>query len=356
MQDRILIIGAGIIGAALAHRLTVLGAGVRVVEGVAPAAMATGRSFGWINASFHLTPDHYRLRLAAMAAHRALGAELDLPPDPAGCLWYEEAGAGFDRLHTDLQALDYPCRVLTRGQVAELEPALATLPERALAFPTESARDPATLTKRLLDRAARLGAKVISGLPVTALLRHGDRVTGVDTPAGPLFADQVVLATGTATPGLLAPLGLHFPMLHRPGAIFRSQPLPPLLRHILATEAVEVRQDGRGQLLAPATAAHQADSATQLPPPDRMLAATLAHLRRLFPQADIRPDRLLMAERPVPGDSLPAIGPVLPGLWLSVMHSGATLAPEAANLLAAELTGQGDQPALAPFRPARFWG
>ena len=356
MQDRILIIGAGIIGAALAHRLAAMGAAVTVVEGLAPAAMATGRSFGWINASFHLTPDHYRLRLAAMAAHRALAAELDLPPVQDGCLWYEEEGEGFDRLHADLRALDDPCRVLARPEVQALEPSLATPPERALFFPAESARDPATLTKRLLDRAARLGAEVISGLPVTALRTMAGRVTGIDTPAGPVMADQVVLATGTGTPALLAPLGLTFPMLHRPGAIFRSQPVPPMLRHILATPALEVRQDERGQLLAPAAAAHQGDSATTLPAPQAMQARTLDLLAALFPQADIRPDRLLMAERPVPGAGLPAIGPVLPGLWLSVMHSGATLAPQAANLLAAEVVGQGDQPALAPFRPARFWG
>ena len=46
MQDRILIVGAGIIGAALAHRLACLGAQVTVVEGIAPAALATGRSRG----------------------------------------------------------------------------------------------------------------------------------------------------------------------------------------------------------------------------------------------------------------------------------------------------------------------
>jgi glycine/D-amino acid oxidase-like deaminating enzyme len=356
MQDRILIVGAGITGAALAHRLTSLGVQVTVVEGIAPAAMATGRSFGWINASFHLSPDHYRLRLAAMAAHRALALELDLQPTTTCCLWFEEAGAGFDRLHDDLTALGYPCHPLTRAEVALLEPALPNPPERALFFPSESALDPAALTKALLNAASAKGATVLSGLPVSALLTTGDAVTGITTPAGPILADHTILATGTGTPALLAPLGLTFPMLHRPGAIFRSQPLPPMLTHILVTPRLEVRQDAQGRILCPTAAAHQADASTTLPPPEALLQDTLNQLKTLLPQADIRPDELRMAERPVPGDGLPAIGPVRPGLSMAVMHSGATLAPEAANLLAAELTGQGDQTALAPFRPARFWG
>ncbi len=356
MQDRILIVGAGILGAALAHRLACLGAQVTVVESIAPAALATGRSFGWINASFHLSPDHYRLRLAAMAAHRALAGELDLPPATQGCLWFEETGEGFDRLDADLTALGYPVQSLTRAEVARLEPALANPPERALFFPTEAAIDPAALTIALLNAASAKGATVLSGLPVTALSTAGDTVTGITTRAGPIMVDHTVLATGTGTPALLAPLGLTFPMLHRPGAMFRSQPLPPMLSHILVTPRLEVRQDAQGRILCPTAAAHQRDSSTSLPPQETLLAETLRHLSHLLPQADIRPDTLRMAERPVPGDGLPAIGPVRPGLSMVVMHSGATLAPEAANLLAAELTGQGDQPALAPFRPARFWG
>ena len=355
MQDRILIVGAGIIGAALAHRLACLGARVMVVEGIAPAAMATGRSFGWINASFHLSPEHYRLRLAAMAAHRALAVELDLPQATQGCVWFEDVGAGFDRLHADLTALGYPCGPLSRVEVARMEPGLTNPPERALFFPTESARNPAALTTALLSSASSKGATVLSGLPVSALLTEGDSITGITTPSGPLMADHTILATGTGTPALLAPLGLTFPMLHRPGAIFRSQPLPPLLSHILVSPSLEVRQDVQGRLLAPTAAAHQGEASTVLPPPETLIQETLTHLHALLPQADIRPDGLRLAERPVPGDGLPAIGTVLPGLSMAVMHSGATLAPEAANLLAAEVTGQGDQPALAPFRPVRFW-
>lgn len=355
MQPRFLILGAGITGAALAHRLARDGASVTVVEAVAPASAASGRSFGWVNASFYLTEDHFHLRHAAMAAHRQLASELARPYEPEGCLWYEETGEAFDRRHAALQALGYPLRLLDRGAVAALEPRLADPPERALFFPLEAAQDCAALTHALLATASSHSAHLICGLTVEGLVASDGRITGIRTSGGEISADHVVLCTGTGTPALLAPLGLHLPMRHRPGALLVTRPLPPLLHHILATPDQEVRQDAEGRLIAPAAAHHQGTEDEALPPPQEMEQATLMRLRHLFPNAFIRPDRLLMAERPVPGDGLPVIGAVLPGLSMAVMHSGATLAPLVADLLAQEMGGQGDQPLLAPFRPARFF-
>jgi glycine/D-amino acid oxidase-like deaminating enzyme len=356
MQPHILILGAGITGAALAHRLAYLGAAVTCLDAGLPAGGASGRSFGWVNASFFLSESHFHLRHAAMQAHQALAQELGLDPTPQACLWYEERGAGFDRQQANLSRLGYPLRVLDRAGIAAREPHLADPPDRALLFPTEHAVDLVPLTEALLAAAAARGARLVTGVRAEALITAQDRVTGIRCGKGRLLADHVILATGTGAPALLEPLGLTFPMRHRPGAIFRSQPLPRLLTHILATPEQEVRQDAVGRLIAPAAAAHQSDSADEIADPDTLMAATLARLRKLLPAADIRPDRITFALRPVPGDGLPAIGPVLPGLSMAVMHSGATLAPHAANLLAAEVMGQGPQAALAHFRPARFFG
>ena len=355
MQPHILILGAGIMGAALAHHLSSLGGRVTVLEAGLPAHAATGRSFGWVNASFFLTEAHFHLRHAAMQAHQALARDLGLDPTPQSCLWYEATGPEFDRQQAVLARLGYPLRLLDRAEIAALEPHLANPPDRALLFPTEQAVDLAALTEALLAAAATKGAAVITGTRAEALVTAQGRVTGIRSGDTMLNADHVILATGNGTPALLAPLGLTFPMLHRPGAIFRSQPLPRMLSHILATPEQEVRQDAAGRLIAPASAAHQSDSGEATADPAALLRETLARLHALFPGADIRPDRITLAERPVPGDGLPAIGPVLPGLSMAVMHSAATLAPLAAKLLAAEVMGLGDEADLTPFRPARFF-
>jgi glycine/D-amino acid oxidase-like deaminating enzyme len=355
MQPHILILGAGIMGAALAHRLTCLGAAVTCLDAGLPASGASGRSFGWVNASFFLSEPHFHLRHAAMRAHQALARNLGLDPTPQSCIWYEASGAGFDRQHAALSRLGYPLRLLDRAGIAALEPHLADPPDRALLFPTEHAVDLVSLTEALLAAATARGATVITGTRAEALVTAQGRVIGIRSGQDRLFADHVILATGTGTPALLESLGLTLPMLHRPGAVFRSQPLPRLLSHILATPEQEVRQDAAGRLIAPAAAAHQSDSAEATADPATLIAATLARLLGLLPGADIRPDRITLALRPVPGDGLPVIGPVLPGLSMAVMHSGATLAPHVANLLAAEVMGDGPQSALEDFRPARFF-
>jgi glycine/D-amino acid oxidase-like deaminating enzyme len=144
-------------------------------------------------------------------------------------------------------------------------------------------------------------------------------------------------------------------MLQRPGLMITTTPLPPLCPMILATPEQEVRQDAEGRLHAPASAGHQGDHAEALGAFPVVVNATLTRLRALFPGRDIQFARQAMALRPVPEDGLPVVGEgPLPGLWVAVMHSGATLAPVVAELLTDEILGGPESPHLADFRPARF--
>ncbi|MCB1344515.1 MAG: FAD-binding oxidoreductase, partial [Rhodobacteraceae bacterium] len=125
MTRHVVIVGAGIIGAAIAFRLSQGGARVTVVEGALPASGASGRSFGWINASFSLNEDHFLLRVAALTAHHALAADLGpLPTSWPGALSWEEEGAAQDATFTRLTEAGYPVRRLTRTEIAALEPGL----------------------------------------------------------------------------------------------------------------------------------------------------------------------------------------------------------------------------------------
>ncbi|OYX18185.1 MAG: hypothetical protein B7Z04_12945 [Rhodobacterales bacterium 32-66-9] len=349
---RTLILGAGIAGAALAYQLARRGETVTIVSTHATGGLASAASFGWLNACNYLSHPHYRLRHEGLAAHRRLTDQLPgLPTTWAGCLWYEAAGDAQEETATDLSALGYRVERLSAAQVAGRVPALGPVPKTALFFPEEGVADPAELARALI---------VASGAPVTratvAALREAQgRVTGVLTDLGPMAADRVILATGTGTPALLAPFGQSLPMLKRPGLMIATTPLPPICPVILATPDQEVRQDAEGHLIAPAFAGHQSDHAESLGSFPVVVNATLQRLRALFPGHDIHFARQAMALRPVPGDGLPVVGQgPLPGLWIAVMHSGATLAPIVAELLADEMTGGPDSPLLAEFRPARF--
>lgn len=347
-----LIIGAGITGAALAYQLSRRGEAVAIVSAHAEGGLASAASFGWLNASYFLSHPHFHLRHEALSAHRRLTEQLSgLPTTWPGCLWYEATGDAQDETAADLTALGYQVQRLTRTQIAERLPALGPVPETALFFPEEGVADPAILARALI---AASKAKVIRAT-VDALTVTGGRVTGVATDLGPLAADLVILATGTGTPALLEPLGATLPMLKRPGLMVRANTLPPICPLVLASPEQEVRQDAAGHLIAPAHAGHQSDHAESLGSFPVVVNATLQRLRSLFPGQDIHFAHQAMAMRPVPGDGLPVVGqgPV-EGLWLAVMHSGATLAPVVAELLAAEITGGPDSPLLAEFRPTRF--
>ncbi len=91
------------------------------------------------------------------------------------------------------------------------------------------------------------------------------------------------------------------------------------------------------------------------------LAPTLIdRVLRFLPQ--LSRERLLTAMtarvcvRPVPEDGFPIVGPIagVAGLYVAVTHSGVTLGPLLAQLLAEEIVSANVSPLLTPYRPARF--
>lgn len=168
-QPHIVVVGAGIVGAAIAHRLARRGARVSVIEAQGPAAGASGSSFGWINASFYLNEAHFRLRHAGMQAYRALEAEIATGIAWQGAISWEEAGPAQEARGAELACFGYRVEVLEPRAFAALCPALPP-PPRALHFAEEGAVEP---------RAADAGAAACGGGPGRAMLarRFGDGVS-----------------------------------------------------------------------------------------------------------------------------------------------------------------------------------
>jgi len=240
MAQKIIVIGAGIIGASTAYQLCKTGADVTVLD--AGVASATRASFGWINASFFLDDDHFRLRADAIDAYRALSAELSLPVNWCGCLCFDETGDAFDAQAAKLDALGYAYDVIDGQAFSALVPQIAKPPARCLKFAQEAAAESGDLADRLLAAAVALGARVIRGVAATGFDVTAGKVSGVQTTAGILAADQIVSAVGTATTQLLAQIEVPLPLLTRPAVMLKTRPVPPMLDHILVTEIGEVRQ------------------------------------------------------------------------------------------------------------------
>lgn len=356
MAQNVIIVGAGIIGAAVAYQLQSQGAQVTVVHD--GRARATDASFGWINASFFLDHAHFRLRHEGIAAwHRLMGA-VALPIRQTGCLCWEQQGTALHAQAQELRDLGYPLEIIDRKQFQALEPHVADAPEQCLYFPDEIAIDSAAVTQVLLDAAVAEGAKELSGLEVQEILCDGGRVTGVQTPLGPLAADQVLVAAGTGTQALMHKVGVHVPMVERPALVLTTNPLPKLVDHVLVSALGEVTQCENGALIHPVAVGHQSDAAERIDlAPDEAGDAALLRLKAMFPDVAMSRAGVQLAHRPVPEDGMPVVGGVEGGLYVAVMHSGITLAAIMAELIAEELQqGVSNQSGgwLGPYRPERF--
>ncbi|WP_165586912.1 NAD(P)/FAD-dependent oxidoreductase [Pseudaestuariivita atlantica] len=356
MVQHIVVVGAGVIGSAIALKAQERGARVTLVD--AGAARASDASFGWINASFYLSEDHFRLRSEGLEAYRRLSRDLDLPLTRAGCLSWEFAGEELARVHGELTGLGYPVERVDAARMADLEPALQGAPEEGLLFQTEAVAEPAALVRALGAAALARGARAIRGVAVTGLVMSGDRVSGVDTTAGRIEADMVVVAAGTASEAVLRSAGIALPMLPRPAYILETPPRPRMLNRVLATTGGEVRQRADGVIVMPTSAAHQRDDAAALEDaPGEAADAALARLQEVLPQAGRDWAQVRLAHRPMPADGLPVIGAAAPGVYAATMHSGLTLAAITGELAAQEICegpSNTSTAMLAQFRPQRF--
>lgn len=364
-MTRALVIGAGVIGAATAHRLAEAGVAVTVLD-------AGGRAPGTSSATFsidvtHLKTPHsyFLLNQRSAALHRELEEEIYARTGAPG--WRHPAplvqwGHTEEEQHTlraraeRLAGWGHPCRTADPGELRTLAPAVDPASCRA---PELVVHDDATwydaplLARTLLDRAAALGADIRYDTPVTALLRDGTRVRGAEARGHRFEADHVVNCAGPDAGRIAELAGVRLPLRRIPGLVGESVPLAEPLRAIVATPGVDLRPAPGNRVCAiswPVDALLAPTPATQVPPEADLLGRCTAVLPAFRALGGTR-----IGVRPVPEDGLPLIGPHrdAPGLYTIVTHSGVTLAPLLAALAAGELTTSTPEPALAPYRPDR---
>ena len=114
-----------------------------------------------------------------------------------------------------LQQYGVPFEVLDRAGFCAVEPALKLTQHKfvgALRLPGDETGDCFKFSNRLAEMAAALGVRFRWDTNIKALQVGGGAITGVFTDAGLLKADKVVLALGSHSPLLLAPVGLRIPV------------------------------------------------------------------------------------------------------------------------------------------------
>lgn len=366
---RVAVIGGGIVGTAIAMNLARAGARVDLFEAIAPAAGATSKSLAWIN-PFVDDAAYMALRLDSVARWRKLDRALGLGVTWGGYVNFTDHPDERDRMAIQARLLadhGHPVKALDRAGLKAISPAIDPGNLVAATWSDLGGHvDPVHATARYGAAAQAHGARIHYPDRVTAIEPGPERVR-LRTSGGLVEVDHVVVAGGVETPALLAPLGYPLPLVHRPGALVHSKPLPPLTRIVYdgpgefefkqMTNGVFVGEEASGP---PPLAVHGAirDHAMAFPP-----GLAEAHGRRILSRIGVYMPGLRKAEvdfvtlgfRPVPADGFPVVGPLpgIPGVTVCVTHSGVSLSAALGAMVAGEVLSGAPSPLLAPYRPDR---
>ncbi|GAB3394929.1 NAD(P)/FAD-dependent oxidoreductase [Amycolatopsis echigonensis] len=363
MVEQVVVIGAGVYGAAVAAELARRGARVKVVDSGVPADGTSGATFAWTNSNGKQPRAYHDLNVAGMEAHRRLAHEVQ------GSDWYHEGGnlewGGDDAEREQLRrkvdsvlACGYQARWLTRAEVLRIEPDLnpAELPADGIAyFPSEGWIEPARLIGHLLSTVdgERIWHDAVTGIDVS-----GGRVRSVRLASGrQLSADAVVNCAGPRAAEVAVLAGLELPMNNTRGVLIYTSPVAVSVARVVHAPRVHLRPDGGGRLLLHThevdDAADDGNGTVDQAAVEKVVEAGCA----LYPGIrGASVESVRVGERPIPSDGLPVLGraPGLPNFHFAVSHSGVTLSLHAGARVAAEVMGEDWSAELAPFRFERL--
>ncbi len=369
----VVVIGAGIVGASIAYHLCRRGASVTVIDEHSPGSGASSRSFAWINATakapalYHDLSRRSQEMWGRFAGH--LGGDVGLRW--GGRLQWvatPEAAEEMYQLVKQLQGWGYPCRIVDKAEMLELEPGLSPGPVTAAIYTEVDGQvDPVKVIDACLQRAAQWGLKLHQETPATGLTlaesATGDvRVVGVETERGNLPCDVVVLAAGVGTTRLAAMAAINIPQPVSPGVIIKTDPRPPLLPTVPVLYPPTL-QDGRGVIHirqstdGVVTVGESAEASLSLDDSQRHADDVLARAVHYLPAlAGAKAFPAAVAYRPMPRDGFPVLGfsQAAPNVYVALTHSGVTLAPLIGELAALEIVEGATVEMLSAYRPDRF--
>ena len=128
-QLNVTVVGAGIVGSAIAYTLAKRGASVILIDKGRPGGGATSHSFAWINATAkHPVSYHdFNRRSLSMWDQFARNLDVDVGLRWGGQMEWAATDEGANELKSRaalLHSWGYPCQVLNATQMATLEPSL----------------------------------------------------------------------------------------------------------------------------------------------------------------------------------------------------------------------------------------
>lgn len=259
----------------------------------------------------------------------------------------EKQLAGIGKDIAVLKADGVPFEVLDRQGCIAAEPGLAgsTAPiAGGLRLPNDETGDCFKFTNALAAMAAAKGVRFLNGTAITRLAQDGGRIVRVETSAGPVTADAYLVAMGSFSPQIVAPLGIRLPVYPVKGYSL-TVPIVDAARAPVSTlldESYKVAITRLGDRIRVGGMAEISGFNCSLSPERR---ATLEHSAgSLFPGAGAMEQASFWCGlRPMTPDSTPVIGATkVPNLFLNTGHGtlGWTMACGSAHVIADIIGGK----------------
>lgn len=361
----ILIIGAGIIGAACAYELANAGLSVRVID--ARFGGATNAGMGHLvvmdDTPAELAISGQSMHIWQDWAARMLHSRPDFQYRQCGTMWIAsnaEEMAEAERKYALLQAYGMPCALLNSTELAQSEPALRAGLYGALEVKSDGLIYAPDAAEWLLMHAVK-PITVEDGIVVKiddqgVVLQDGSRRN----------AGAVVLASGVQTPQLCPDI----PVMPKKGHLAITDRYPHYIHHQLVelgyitrahhSEGTSVAFNAQprptGQIfLGSSRQFDSTDKKVDLPVLSMMLQSVVDFLPGMKEMNIIRTWTGL---RPASPDGQPLIGkhPWHDNVWMAVGHEGlgVTTAPATAKLLSALILQQTPDINPAPYSPERL--
>ena len=246
-----------------------------------------------------------------------------------------------------LKQYGVPFEVLSREGCIAVEPALGGVKEKfvgGLCLPQDETGDCHMFTQALAKHAQALGVRFIFNTGIDRIVTDGARVSGVATSAGLLQADAYVLALGSWSSRLVAPLGISLPVYPVKGYSI-TVPIKDATgapESTVMDESYKVAITRLGNRIRVGGTAEISGYSDKLYDARR---ATLDHsLTDLFPRGgDLAKATFWSGLRPMTPDGPPVIGPTqYANLHLNTGHGtlGWTMSCGSARVLADMLSGK----------------
>lgn len=362
MSHDVAIVGAGVIGCAIAYELARAQAGrIVVLDRGLPGAEASNASAGLLAVASSRAPGGvlFELRRASASLFPQLAAALledsgiDIEYRPQGLLelaFSEAEAAAVTRLAARRREQGFEAKTLGPAAAAEIEPAVNPAIRAAVLFPSDRSVNSERLVAALRRAAERAKVEFRLGAPLTRVETAGSRAVAITAGGERLAPRWLVIAAGAWSREVGALLRSKVPVRPDRGEMIALRPHAPLSHTVVWNDGYLVPRND-GEVLVGSTSARGVwDKSVTA----RSLALLLGRAIRIMPAleeaalvrawAGLRPCSLL--RRPIIG-----LARGYENVILATAHhrSGILLAPITAQLVTELITHGGTSIPLQPF-------